>query len=139
MLIKILLVAALLGIAGFLVWAPRGAPHLAARRLLLLAFAAGAALSVIYPGTWNRAAKFVGVGRGTDLLLYCLIVAFLGFVVTTYIRFREVEERMTMLARRLALDEAEHHHVSGAKPLPPMQPAPEELRDTTEEQGRSAS
>ena len=40
MLIKILLVAALLGIAGFLVWAPRGAPHLAARRLLLLAFAA---------------------------------------------------------------------------------------------------
>jgi hypothetical protein len=138
MLIKILLVAALLGIAGFLVWAPRGAPHLAARRLLLLAFAAGAALSVIYPGTWNRAAKFVGVGRGTDLLLYCLIVAFLGFVVTTYIRFREVEERMTMLARRLALDEAEHH-VGEAKPIPPMQPSPDERQDTTEEQGRNAS
>jgi hypothetical protein len=127
MLIKIFLVAALLVIAGVLVWAPQGAPHLAARRLLLLAFAAGAALSVIYPGSWNRAARFVGVGRGTDLLLYCLIVAFLGFVVTTYIRFREVEERMTRLARRLALDEAERH----VGEVPPAAP--------DEQPGRAAS
>ena len=137
MLIKIFLIAALLVIAGVLVWAPQGAPHLAARRLLLLAFAGGAALSVIYPGSWNRAARFVGVGRGTDLLLYCLIVAFLGFVVTTYIRFREVEERMTQLARRLALDEAERH-VGEVRDIHRA-----EVRETTDEapnaQGRNAS
>jgi hypothetical protein len=137
MLIKIFLIAALLVIAGIMVWAPQGAPHLAARRLLLLAFAGGAALSVIYPGSWNRAARFVGVGRGTDLLLYCLIVAFLGFVVTTYIRFREVEERMTQLARRLALDEAERH-VGEVREIHPA-----EIRDAPDgapnEQGRNAS
>ena len=55
---------------------------------------------------WNRIARLVGVGRGTDMVLYALVVAFLSFTVTTYLRFREFEVRYTRLARRLALDEA---------------------------------
>ena len=46
------------------------------------------------------------IGRGADLILYGLVVAFLGFVVTTYKRFRAMETRYTRLARRIALDEA---------------------------------
>ena len=47
-----------------------------------------------------------GIGRGADLILYGLVVAFFGFVVTTYKRFRAMETRYTRLARRIALDEA---------------------------------
>ena len=47
----------------------------------------------------------VGIGRGADLILYGLVVAFFGFVVTTFRRFREMETRYTRLARRLALRE----------------------------------
>ena len=38
---------------------------------------------------------------------YGLAVAFFGFVVTTYKRFRAMETRYTRLARRIALDESE--------------------------------
>jgi hypothetical protein len=103
-LIQVLLIAAIFAVAVVLLRA-RTERHLAIRRVLLVGFAGLAGLSVLYPTIWNRMAHFVGVGRGTDLLLYGLIVAFLGFVVTSYLRFRDLEVRFTRLARRIALDE----------------------------------
>ena len=84
----------------------RGARTQAMRRLGLLLFAALAVLSILFPEVWNRIAGLVGVGRGTDMVLYALVVAFLSFTLTTYMRFRDFESRYTKLARRLALDEA---------------------------------
>ena len=96
--------------------------------MLLLLFAVGAALSVVYPQSWNSVARFVGVGRGTDMLLYCLIVAFLSFVVTSYLRFRQMEERITLLTRQLAIDEAERR-AAGTADAPTDQPE-DQLRRT---------
>lgn len=138
MLIKVLL---LLGVGLFLavgLRAPSGARHLAFRRIALVGFAALAALSVLFPDSWNEAAAVVGVGRGTDLLLYGTIVVFLVSLMTTYRRFREMEQQVTRLARRLALDEAmgtlrtddgpapEPHAPSGpaASPAPRQDEAP---------------
>ena len=84
----------------------RGARTQAVRRLGLMLFAAVAIWSILFPSVWNHFAKLVGVGRGTDMVLYALVVAFLSFTLTTYVRFREFETRYTKLARRLALDEA---------------------------------
>ena len=84
----------------------RGARTQAVRRLGLVLFAALAAWSILFPEVWSKFAKLVGVGRGTDLVLYALVVAFLSFTLTTYIRFHDFETRYTKLARRLALDEA---------------------------------
>ena len=79
----------------------------ALRRLGLLVFAAFAVVLDPRPATCGTAwPELVGVGRGADLVLYALVVAFLGFVVTTYLRFRDMETRYTRLARRIALDEA---------------------------------
>jgi hypothetical protein len=79
----------------------------ALRRIGLVALAALAVYSIIDPSqTWTRLARFLGVGRGADLILYALVVAFFGFVVTTFKRFRAMELRYTRLARRMALDEA---------------------------------
>jgi small membrane protein len=84
----------------------RGARTQAVRRLGLILFAALAVWSILFPTVWNHIANVVGVGRGTDMVLYALVVAFLSFTLTTYVRFREFETRYTKLARRLALDEA---------------------------------
>jgi hypothetical protein len=84
----------------------RGARTQAVRRVGLMLFAAVAVWSILFPSVWNRFARLVGVGRGTDMVLYALVVAFLSFTLTTYVRFREFETRYTKLARRLALDEA---------------------------------
>jgi hypothetical protein len=84
----------------------RGARTQAVRRLGLMLFAAFAVWSILFPSVWNQIARLVGVGRGTDMVLYALVVAFLSFTLTTYLRFRDLQTRYTTLARRLALDEA---------------------------------
>lgn len=83
-----------------------GARHQAIRRLMLLGFTVLAGASLLAPQLWTAAAELLGVGRGTDLLLYLTIVAFLGYVATSYLRFRDLQLQMTALSRRLALDEA---------------------------------
>jgi hypothetical protein len=77
----------------------------ALRRLGLLALAGFAIWSILDPSIWTRLALRVGIGRGTDLILYGLVLAFFGYMATTYKRFREMELRYTRLARRIALDE----------------------------------
>jgi hypothetical protein len=84
----------------------RGARAQAIRRIGLVVFAAFAAVSILFPDVWTRIANRLGVGRGTDLVLYALVVAFLSFTVTTYLRFRDLETNYTRLARRIALSEA---------------------------------
>jgi hypothetical protein len=104
-LIQVLLIAVVVAVAARL-FRSRGARSQAVRRLGLLLFAAGAVVSILFPNVWNKLAVIAGVGRGTDMVLYALVVAFLSFTVTTYLRFRDLETRYTKLARRLALDEA---------------------------------
>lgn len=99
----------MLGIAGAALMLLRGysgARHQAIRRLLLLGFTVAALASLLVPQLWTEAAELLGVGRGTDLLLYLTILAFLGFVATSYLRFRDMQRQITALTRRLALDEA---------------------------------
>ena len=105
-LIQILLIAVVLFVAARILRS-RGDRTQAVRRLGLLLFAAFAVVSILFPTVWNQIARIVGVGRGTDMVLYALVVAFLSFTVTTYLRFRDFEIRYTKLARRIALDEAE--------------------------------
>ena len=105
-LIQVILILGTLAVAWRLL-VGSGQRTQAVRRLGLLALAALAVYSIIDPsGTWTRVANWFGIGRGADLILYGLVVAFLGFVVTTYKRFRAMETRYTRLARRIALDEA---------------------------------
>src|SRR5665811_2580034 len=104
-LIQLVLIVVVILVAARLLRG-RGARTQAVRRLGLLVFAALAVWSILFPSVWNRFAKLVGVGRGTDMVLYALVVAFLSFTLTTYLRFRDLETRYTTLARRLALDEA---------------------------------
>lgn len=93
----------------------------AVRRLALLLFAALAAASVLFPKLWSNVAHAMGIGRGTDLILYALVVAFFSFVATTFRRQREVDQHYTQLARKVALAEAPPAGIQ--RPLEP--PAPQ--------------
>jgi hypothetical protein len=103
--IQLLLVVGTLAVAWRLL-AGSGQRTQALRRLGLLALAGFAIWSIFFPDVWTGLARRVGIGRGADLILYGLVVAFFGFVVTTYKRFRAMETRYTRLARRIALDES---------------------------------
>ena len=103
--VQVLLIAVVFVVAARL-FRSRGARAQAIRRLGLIAFVAFAVVSILFPDLWTRIAQNLGVGRGADLVLYSLVVAFLSFTVTTYLRFRDLETRYTRLARRIALSEA---------------------------------
>lgn len=105
--IQIILVIAVIATSLVLMRGGANAKHMAVRRILLVIFAFTAALSVVFPGITTAVAHFLGIGRGADLVLYGLIVAFLVYTATTYQRFRQAETNLTRLARRIALDEAE--------------------------------
>ena len=104
MLIQILLLVGIT-LVGAMLLRRAGARHQAIRRLALVAFGAFAVTSVIFPDIWNAMARVVGVGRGADLLFYGTIMVLLGYMATSYVRFRDLEHRFTKLARRIALDE----------------------------------
>lgn len=103
--IKIFLVVGVLSTAVPLLIG-QGARYLAIRRILLVLFMAFAIASIFRPDAWTGLAHRVGVGRGTDLVLYSLVIAFLGFVMRSYTRSRSMEIQITRLARRIALDES---------------------------------
>ena len=105
MLIQVVLILVVVLVVARL-FRSRGARAQAIRRIGLVVFAAFAAVSILFPDVWSRIARLVGIGRGTDLVLYGLVVAFLSFTVTTYLRFRDLETNYTRLARRIALSEA---------------------------------
>lgn len=105
MLVQVLLIAVVVLVVARL-FRSRGARAQAIRRIGLVVFAGFAAVSILFPDVWSSIARAVGIGRGTDLVLYALVVAFLSFTVTTYLRFRDLETNYTRLARRIALSEA---------------------------------
>lgn len=66
-----------------------------------------AVVAVLRPADVSALAELVGVGRGTDLVLYALVVAFGFATINTYLRFKELELRYAQLARAIALRNAE--------------------------------
>ena len=106
MIIKLLLLLALL---GALVTAYRTAldsRSSAIRRLLGGSLFLLGAVTVVHPALLSRVAAFVGVGRGTDLLLYVFVVTSLFVWLGLYRRLHELENKVVMLASDLANAEA---------------------------------
>jgi hypothetical protein len=93
--------------------------HLAVRRLVAIALLLLSSLSVLFPGLVTDVAREVGVGRGTDLVLYGFVVVSAVTWLGMYRRVSELESRLTRLVRAQALStpvypEAEQHLGSGA-------------------------
>ncbi|UIK87833.1 DUF2304 domain-containing protein [Arthrobacter polaris] len=105
-IVQIALVLAVVTVSVALMRGGSNARHMAIRRILLVLFACIAALSIFFPGLLSHVARLFGIGRGTDLVLYGLIVSFLVFMATTYQRFRHMETTLTKLSRRIAIDDA---------------------------------
>jgi len=85
------------------------------KRIAFLVFCLTNAYAVLRPADTTRVAHLVGVGRGTDLVLYLLVVGVTLLALNTYFRFRVIERRLTELARDAALRTA--HRPEPERPL----------------------
>lgn len=78
--------------------------------LVLLAFLMIAA--IIFPESTNLIANLVGVGRGADLLLYGLAVAFILYALNNYLSYQAQRDGTYRLARKIAIIEAREKYKS---------------------------
>ncbi|MBA2953474.1 DUF2304 family protein [Nocardioides sp. MAH-18] len=79
----------------------------AGKRIAIVLFAIANVYAVLRPEQVNELAVALGVGRGTDLVLYATVVAFMAVTFNVFQRFQQVDRRYTDLARTVALREAE--------------------------------
>jgi hypothetical protein len=104
--IKILLLAGMLLAAVFAYRGTPGALSLATRRLALALALGAAVVATILPGLVTWVANLVGVGRGTDLVVYGLVVTSAFVWIGLYRRLHEMEHRFVALNRAIALERA---------------------------------
>ena len=66
-----------------------------------------AAAGIAWPRVTLLCARALGIGRGTDLVLYCAILAgMIGFFYL-YLRLRRIDDAITKIVRHYALSDAE--------------------------------
>ena len=105
-IIQVVLLAAMVALVWYFVSNRRKARAKAGVKLGFLVFLAACVWAIVRPDDLTVVANWVGVSRGTDLLLYMLVLAFVFTTVSSYIRFREQELRYARLARAVALQNA---------------------------------
>jgi hypothetical protein len=67
-------------------------------------------IAVLFPQLTNDVAHLVGVGRGADLILYSLTLAFITYVLNNYLHQQSEKDRLYRLARKIALLEANERY-----------------------------
>lgn len=107
MLVQIILVLAAVGALAYFVRRQHGIRIRASKRIAFFVFIAVNIYAVLLPDHTTWIARQLGIGRGTDLVVYLLVVAFVFGMINTFLRQREISEHLTNLARAAAIREAE--------------------------------
>ena len=139
MIIQIVLIAAVLVFFLYYLRSRGSTRSSALFKLLFLAFCLFGIYTVVRPNDLTEVAQAMGVDRGTDLMLYALVVTFGFTTVGTYLRFREQELRYTRLVRAIALQGAEIRKQEAAiDPAPGTGTGPAQRQDS-QRQGQNPS
>ncbi|MET0455492.1 MAG: DUF2304 domain-containing protein [Mycobacterium sp.] len=104
--IQVLLIAAIVVLLVYLLRSRRSAQAKAWVKVGYVLFVVAAVYAIVRPDDTTVVANWLGVDRGTDLLEYALIIAFLFTTISTYMRFKDLELKYAQLARAVALEGA---------------------------------
>ena len=105
--IKAVLILALLVVGYFMVRPTRSDSSLALRRIGLLLVLMAAVFAIIFPEVFNNLARAIGVASGTNLLVYLIVIVILAQMASSYRKDLAAKRKLTALARKLALMEAQ--------------------------------
>jgi hypothetical protein len=111
MIIKILLIGGALGFGMLILREHLPSHHQLLRRVAGLVVMVAGILAVLFPESTTYVANAIGVGRGADLVLYMLVMVFLYNAVAVSQRIHQLEHKITVLTRELAISRAEQPHV----------------------------
>jgi len=106
MIIRIFLILSAIVFLIFGIASNQGNSSKAWRKILFFILAILEVIAVIFPELTTDVANLFGVGRGTDLLLYFLTVAFTSYALIDYSHRQSSRKELYELARKVALLEA---------------------------------
>ncbi|MCV7202946.1 hypothetical protein B7435_25350 [Mycolicibacterium peregrinum] len=101
--IQALLIVAVLVLLAYLLGSRRSARSKAWVKVGFVLFVAAGIYAILRPDDTTVVANWLGVDRGTDLMEYMLIIAFVFVTLSTYLRIKDLELRYARLARAVAL------------------------------------
>lgn len=104
--IQVLLIVSIIALLVYLLRSRRSAQSKAWVKVGYVLFVFAGVYAVLRPNDTTVVAHWLGVARGTDLMLYALIIAFSFTTLSTYLRFKDLELRYARLARAIALEGA---------------------------------
>ena len=107
MILQIVLVLAALAALVYFVRRGQTVGIRAGKRLAFGGFVLVNIYAVLRPDDVTWVARALGIGRGTDLVVYLLVVAFVFGMLNSYLRDREISQHLTDLARQMAIRDAE--------------------------------
>lgn len=109
-IIQLIVVIVALGLVFFVLGGHQTHASRAWKKIALCLLAVAMVVAVLFPETTNKAAHIVGVGRGADLLLYTLALAFIGYALNNYIHQQREKDTVHRLARKVALLDANERY-----------------------------
>jgi len=122
---QIVLLVVLGGMVAFIVQAVvRGRLGRPAGAIWLVVLGIGI-VAAIDPNSTTSIARRLGISRGTDLILYVLVLAVLQGFLVFYLRLRRVRRELTILVRRLAIMEAPLNRLPDAPDADPAADRPD--------------
>ncbi len=75
------------------------------RRVAFFVMLATIVVAVLFPALLTETANTLGIGRGADLVLYLTAIGLLYVSISVYLKFGDMDRRITLLARQIALME----------------------------------
>jgi small membrane protein len=105
--IQVLLIGSIIALLFYLLRSRRSAQSRAWVKVGYVVFVLTGVYAVLRPDDTTVVAHWLGVDRGTDLMLYALIIAFVFTTLSAYMRFKDLELRYARLARAVALKGAQ--------------------------------
>jgi hypothetical protein len=106
MIIKAILVLAILTAMGWFLSNRTTQKVRAWQKMGVILLTIAGIVVIVSPETSNDIAHQLGVGRGADLLLYLLTLAFIFMILNLYLKDKEEQKKITQLARKIAILEA---------------------------------
>lgn len=115
MLIRALLVVSTIVFSVWLLKKRNSARARAWQKLLIIFFLIGVILLTVSQDLATRFALFFGIPRATDVVLYLTVVIFLFVGANFLLRLEELQKRVTILNRQIALNSAKAQYPNWEK------------------------
>ena len=105
-LAQLFLMVVILGLLWFALHHRSTTEAKAFRRIAFLGLTLLIVLAVLFPDVLTEIANTFGIGRGADLVIYLVSIGLLFFSVSAYLKFGDMDRRITLLSRHIALLES---------------------------------